>query len=167
MGYMKKFNISKKTFQKFLQELQSQYDQNNNPFHNFQHAIAVTHAIYYFLTQKLFNQYLDFLDEFTLLFSALGHDVAHTGRTNAFEEGVQLIQSENDKKLMCGFILHVADLTGPTKNFTLAKEWSMRICREFNLQVKQEQDLGIPLTPYLLGLDQLLIISKQEKYSLF
>ena len=29
--------------------------------------------------------YLDDLEQFTLLFSALGHDVSHTGRTNAFE----------------------------------------------------------------------------------
>ena len=34
---------------------------------------------------------------------------------------------------MCGFIVHVADLTGPTKDFSLAKEWSRRICEEFTL----------------------------------
>ncbi|EGR33315.1 hypothetical protein IMG5_056380, partial [Ichthyophthirius multifiliis] len=239
-GFVKKLNIQEGIFQKFLLELQQKYDQQNNPFHNFQHAIAVSQAIYYFLNQKLFEQYLDFLDEFTLLFSALGHDVAHTGRTNTFEvaiqsklaikhndesvlenhhastlfklliqnnflknisvneqktirkycisnilstdmkkhkeitqqfeikltykkkEKVKLIESENDKKLMCGFIVHVADLTGPTKKFELAKQWSLRICEEFTLQVQDEQKLGIPVTSYLLGLDQLEIISKQE-----
>lgn len=47
----------------------------------------------------------------------------------------QLVKNEADKKLMCGFIVHVADLTGPTKCFDLAKEWSLRICKEFTLQV--------------------------------
>lgn len=48
-----------------------------------------------------------------------------------------LVKNEADKKLMCGFLVHVADLTGQTKSFDLSREWSLRICREFTLQVRE------------------------------
>ncbi|KAL4472006.1 hypothetical protein ABPG72_018508 [Tetrahymena utriculariae] len=239
-GFMDKLKIDKDVFFKFLQLLQLKYDKRQNPFHNFQHAIAVSHATYFFINAKFLARYLDYLEQFTLLFSSLGHDVSHTGRTNAFEvatlsklaikfndesvlenhhsstlfkiiqkhnifeqlqnedvknirkycisnilstdmkkhqeltkqfeikltylkqEGTDLIKSEADKKLMCGFLVHVADLTGPTKCFELAKEWSLRICKEFTLQVQEEEYLGLPVTPYLVGLESMEIISKQE-----
>ncbi|EGR27193.1 hypothetical protein IMG5_200380 [Ichthyophthirius multifiliis] len=239
-GYVKQMNIEKDVFYKFMHQCIKEYDKNNNPFHNFQHALAVSHAIFYFLNQKLLDQYLDTIEQFTLLFSAMGHDVSHTGHTNTFEiatqskiaikyndesvlenhhasslfkllyqnnflvnltaeetqnmrkfcisnilstdmkkhkdltqafeiklacasqERIDLIKNEADKKLMCGFVVHVADLTGPTKINDLSKEWSFRICREFTQQVEEEKKLGIPVTPYLLGLDQLEIIAKQE-----
>lgn len=47
--------------------------------------IIVCHATYFFINAGFLTRYLDYLEQFTLLFSAMGHDVSHTGRTNAFE----------------------------------------------------------------------------------
>jgi len=63
---------------------------------------------------------------------------------------------------MCGFLVHVADLTGQTKSFPLSQDWSFRICKEFTLQVKEEGHLGLPVTSYLVGLESMEIISRQE-----
>jgi len=40
---------------------------------------------YYLSYQEKSNEFLNDLDKFTLIFSGLCHDVAHTGRTNLFE----------------------------------------------------------------------------------
>ena len=47
------------------------------------------------------------------------------------ETNEPLIQKEDDKRLLSGVIIHICDLSGPTKTFTLAKEWSLRISKEF------------------------------------
>lgn len=39
-GFVDKLRIDKEVFQKFLLVLQYKYDKRDNPFHNFQHAIA-------------------------------------------------------------------------------------------------------------------------------
>lgn len=43
------------------------------------------HNVFYIVKSKLLNKYLNEIDIFALLLSALCHDVDHTGRTNAFE----------------------------------------------------------------------------------
>lgn len=43
------------------------------------------HGCYYIIKNKYLNDYLDEFESFALLFSALCHDVDHTGKTNAFE----------------------------------------------------------------------------------
>lgn len=41
--------------------------------------------MFFCIKNKIFDAYLSNLEQFSLLFSCLGHDVDHTGRTNAFE----------------------------------------------------------------------------------
>lgn len=43
------------------------------------------HGCYCFITKTKINDTISHLDKIGLLFSALCHDVSHTGRTNAFE----------------------------------------------------------------------------------
>jgi hypothetical protein len=44
------------------------------------------------------------------------------------ENGEQLIQKEDDKKLLSAAIVHTCDLSQVTKPFEIAKTWSLRIC---------------------------------------
>ncbi|CAK89274.1 unnamed protein product (macronuclear) [Paramecium tetraurelia] len=72
----------------FLIEMESQYNMNNNPYHNFDHGVAVMQAVNCFiksLTNQLDQQFFNNITKFCLLLSALCHDVAHTGKTNAYE----------------------------------------------------------------------------------
>ncbi|CAK67167.1 unnamed protein product (macronuclear) [Paramecium tetraurelia] len=72
----------------FLIEMENQYNMNNNPYHNFDHGVAVMQAVNCFIKQlskQLDQQFFNNMTKFCLLLSALCHDVAHTGKTNAYE----------------------------------------------------------------------------------
>ena len=43
--------------------------------------------------------------------------------------------NEEDVKMMTGYIIHLADLSGPTKSFDMAFKWSQKVSAEFTLQV--------------------------------
>ncbi|CAD8208983.1 unnamed protein product [Paramecium pentaurelia] len=61
---------------------------NNNPYHNYDHGIAVMQAVNCFvkqLLQHLGEHLFNNTTRFCLLLSGLCHDVAHTGKTNAYE----------------------------------------------------------------------------------
>lgn len=47
--------------------------------------LKVAHGIYYMIREKIPNKLLEKTELFSLLFSALCHDVDHTGKTNIFE----------------------------------------------------------------------------------
>lgn len=78
-------NINPDTFLKFVVEVQLKYDHRKNPFHNFAHAMTVTQSVFSYIKMGIMDSYLSGMDKFICLFSALGHDIDHTGRTNAFE----------------------------------------------------------------------------------
>ena len=72
-------------------------------------------------------------------------------------------------------IVHCSDVCGPTKNFPTAYEWSVRVNTEFTIQVRisliyikfhskvrEEEALGIPITPYFKDLDKPHVMAKQE-----
>lgn len=65
-------NISKEVFYKFMVEVYRMYDQNDNPFHNFDHGFNVTHGMFCMINKKIGSEHIDFRDKFTLLFSCLG-----------------------------------------------------------------------------------------------
>lgn len=46
--------------------------------------------------------------------------------------------SDDDLKLITGFIVHAADLCGPSMDFDLAFYWSQRINQEFTDQVTND-----------------------------
>ena len=85
LNYMEKYEIDLKRFSNFLFIVQEKYNHRKNPFHNFDHAFTVAHGAYTFIRTKKLNNYLLNIEQFSLLLSALLHDIDHTGRTNAFE----------------------------------------------------------------------------------
>lgn len=57
----------------------------DNPFHNFYHAVCVTHFDFMLLSVSHAEKHLSPIMRFASLLSALVHDVAHPGNTNMFE----------------------------------------------------------------------------------
>lgn len=70
--------------------------------------------------------------------------------------------SAEDKKMICGAIVHTCDLYTPAKEKDLSLTWSDKINQEFINQVKEEAKLGIPVTPFLVGLENIKNRAKNE-----
>ena len=75
---------------------------NNNPYHNFQHAVTVTHFIYLIIKTVNLDKYLSKYKLFSLLFSGLVHDIDHPGTDNLFETNKKSFLSlqYNDKSIL-------------------------------------------------------------------
>lgn len=67
-------------------------------------------------------------------------------RTNEFGT----LQKDTEK--LAQFILHTADLTHPTKDFSIYEMWSMLVCQEFSDQNKEEIQKGLPITEFMKDL---------------
>ncbi|KAJ3307440.1 cGMP-specific 3',5'-cyclic phosphodiesterase [Kappamyces sp. JEL0829] len=55
-------------------------------YHNFTHAVSVTHALYTLVVNGVLDPYLSKLDMFSMLVAALNHDIDHRGTNNAFQQ---------------------------------------------------------------------------------
>lgn len=76
-------NICRKKVLAYIVEVDNSY--LLNPFHNFYHAVCVTHFDYMLLNASHAKTILSPVMIFASLLSALVHDVAHPGNTNMFE----------------------------------------------------------------------------------
>jgi len=81
----------------FLQTLLQNYWMDT-PFHNWIHAVDVSHTIWRMLTIAKAHTYFSGLEQFALLVSAISHDVGHLGVNNQFlvETGHALAVRYND-----------------------------------------------------------------------
>lgn len=84
-GFVKTFKGDLQAFQAFLGELKMYYNHRRNPFHNYLHACSVMHNIYCLLACTVAGQLYEDWELFSFLLAAIGHDIDHTARTNAFE----------------------------------------------------------------------------------
>jgi hypothetical protein len=80
-----KFSLHKVKLLNFLLGLRELYCRNENPFHNFTHAVTVLHGCYYLVTNTKIGASLEEKDILLLFISAIGHDVDHPGFNNAHE----------------------------------------------------------------------------------
>lgn len=215
-----------------------------NPFHNFQHAVAVLQSLYVMLLRADMKARIANPMLFAYLLSALTHDLDHTGRTNLFEinsfselaqlyndqsvlenhhaaatfrllnlpvidlfgklefrekkeiraviisnilatdmsNHSRLLSEANDNSdrisrndpldfpdvlLLGKLLLHAADLSGPTKELSIAKEWSSRVTAEFNSQYALEVELGLPALPFMAACDELTFLKNEIRFSGF
>ena len=77
-------NISRSQLYSYICEVDKTY--RLNPFHNFYHAVSVTHFIYLLMRETRARTILrNDLLYFSMLLSAIVHDVDHPGNTNLFE----------------------------------------------------------------------------------
>lgn len=84
-GFVKMFKMDLQVFQAFLGELKMYYNHRRNPFHNYLHACSVMHNTYCLLACTVAGQMYENWELFSFLLAAIGHDIDHTARTNAFE----------------------------------------------------------------------------------
>jgi len=68
-----------------------------------------------------------------------------------------------DFLLLFGVLVHCADLYTPTKNYPWSLEWARLLNIEFVNQVKKEQELGLPVTPWYAKLSDPIEMAKSEK----
>ena len=51
------------------------------------------------------------------------------------------------KPVILGLIIHAADISNPTKPYSLSEKWAIRVSEEFYIQGDKEKQLDPPLTP--------------------
>eukprot|EP00933_Yihiella_yeosuensis_P035875 TRINITY_DN29514_c0_g1_i1.p1 TRINITY_DN29514_c0_g1~~TRINITY_DN29514_c0_g1_i1.p1 ORF type:complete len:772 (-),score=106.12 TRINITY_DN29514_c0_g1_i1:169-2361(-) len=82
----------------FLQIAEDQYIKSC-PYHNWFHAVDCTHGVYRLLTLCSAQTFLSQVERYSLLVSAIAHDMGHPGLNNTFliETGHELALRYNDK----------------------------------------------------------------------
>ena len=82
-GVVDAFDLEEDVLLSFLRAVKHNY--NDNPFHNFYHAFCVTQMVFnVFMVCEGEERFLNDLERFALLFSAVCHDLDHDGVNNGF-----------------------------------------------------------------------------------
>lgn len=63
------------------------------------------------------------------------------------------IDKQASRRKLLGHVVHAADLSGQVFDLPLALKWGDGCIKEFRKQSQREQALGLPLTPFMTGLD--------------
>ncbi|KAI9188461.1 uncharacterized protein BJ171DRAFT_420001 [Polychytrium aggregatum] len=84
LGYPQKYEISDQKLLTYALTIRRNY--RDNAYHNFTHAVAVSHAIYYLAKTGISRKYLEEIEEFSMLLAAFNHDIDHRGTNNAFQK---------------------------------------------------------------------------------
>lgn len=77
------FAISDTAFMSWIATVRANYHEQN-PFHNFRHAVNVLQTLHVFLTTYEAKQHFSGLEIFAMLFAAINHDLQHLGVNNLF-----------------------------------------------------------------------------------
>jgi hypothetical protein len=105
-------------FKRFVESVRTGY--NDNPYHNFTHACDVVLSLYRMLVMVQWSKWLSEMDVYSLLVSALCHDIGHPGKTNPFlvETHHELSLRYNDKSplenMHCAYLFELCK--DPSKN---------------------------------------------------
>merc|ERR1719440_1468712 len=61
------------------------------------------------------------------------------------KEVAETFRLPENRSLLRRMLLHLADISNPTKPFRICRIWAMKICEEFHLQGDQEKAMGLPV----------------------
>ena len=86
----------------------------------------------------------------------------HSDKLLEFKADIDAKKEINQLQLS-GLMIHLADLSSPTKAWKISKVWSQRCCKEFSSQNKQEISLKLPITPFYKNLDDKKTMANGEK----
>mmetsp|Transcript_2654 Transcript_2654/g.5959 ORF Transcript_2654/g.5959 Transcript_2654/m.5959 type:complete len:402 (+) Transcript_2654:52-1257(+) len=101
----------------------------------------------------------------SIIQTILSTDLAnHNSVMASFSSTVSGFQPENavHRQNIMNMLLHTADVGNPCLDFSIAKQWSMKIIAEFNSQVLQEEDLKLPVSEFLRIGTELPSIKKSQ-----
>ncbi len=59
-------------------------------------------------------------------------------------------------------LIHSSDFGGSIKEFNICQEWSCLVNEEFKNQSLREAEMNLPLSPFMLNLQNELILAKNE-----
>jgi hypothetical protein len=59
-------------------------------------------------------------------------------------------------------IIHAADLSNPTKEYDILSRWSRAVNEEFSNQVREEEELGLPVSEFMKGAEIPKVYYKNE-----
>ncbi|GLE10997.1 hypothetical protein PINS_up023289 [Pythium insidiosum] len=150
-----------------------------NPFHNFQHAFQVMHALYIMIRREC-SAYFSTVDTFTMLVAALCHDIDHPGNNNDFEVKSlsQMALTHNDDAVLerhhCRVTFIILShssanilenlpresflkliFLGQALPYDQAIRWGMRVLTEFQNQAKSEAEMKVPVDSFMTNLHQM------------
>mmetsp|Transcript_15445 Transcript_15445/g.26536 ORF Transcript_15445/g.26536 Transcript_15445/m.26536 type:complete len:292 (-) Transcript_15445:1276-2151(-) len=120
-----------------------------NPFHSFDHAVDVTHALFSFLV-RLPAGLLDPSEVLSLLLSALVHDVGHDGHTNAFHVASRSVLvatygeasvQENYHVCLGRSIIEASDLLNPLSHDDLTRFWELNKAAILATDIARHDDI--------------------------
>lgn len=70
--------------------------------------------------------------------------------------------NKDDLMFLCKSIVHCSDLGGQTSPWKLANKWGDLVIQEFQSQSEQEKLLGLPESPFMLGLEDELLRNRLQ-----
>ena len=81
-----------------------------------------------------------------------------------FETGVFPYNTgvHSDREQMLEALVHACDLSGQTMTPKLAAQWEQRVLAEFMKQASEEESKGLPVAPFMQGLDNRLVQVKTQ-----
>ena len=79
-----------------------------------------------------------------------------------------IFNSSVERLKLAGVILHCADIGAQTQTTEVSLKWSDAVLVEFRAQAQKEKELGLPMTPFMQGLDdELTCMQLQQGESYF
>jgi len=72
---------------------------------------------------------------------------SHFEQLRAMKAALSVLGSQIEKSQALEFILHVADISNPAKDWELHRQWTSRIMEEFFCQGDRELEMGLPISP--------------------
>jgi len=70
--------------------------------------------------------------------------------------------NEKDKLLISELLIHGSDLSNATRPYNILHKWAKYVNQEFTLQTEAEKRLYLPVTEYMLRLDEDIVFYKNE-----
>ena len=106
-----------------------------NPFHGFtdEQYLEARQTMVYGILGTDMKFHFDHLTKFKTRLGA-----------GAFED-----PDRKDVRLLLAMCLHSADVSNPAKKWDLTVEWAARVMEEFFQQGEKEQELGLPVSPFM------------------
>ena len=73
--------------------------------------------------------------------------------TSSAELNTCIFNNSAERMKLAGVILHCADIGAQTQTTAVSLKWSEAVLMEFRAQAEKEKELGLPMTPFMQGLD--------------